>query len=57
MGNGIDNNLSLFYFELCEGIDGSPVLVKKQFTRGEYMLVNALLSNNEKEDKQNGRIS
>lgn len=57
MGNGIDNNLSLFYFELREGIDGEPVLVKKQFTRGEYMLVNALLSNKEKEDKQDGRIS
>ena len=43
----IDN----FYYELCQGIDGKPVLVKRFFTRGEYLILSsALNSENKKED-------
>ena len=54
----MEQEIPKFYYDLGQGIDGKPVLVKRFFTRGEYIMLSAALkSENKKGDNKNDRIS
>ena len=54
----MEQEIPKFYYDLGQGIDNKPVLVKRFFTRGEYMMLSAALkSENKKGDNKNDRIS